>query len=271
MTEQSAERSVRVVDDFYRALQAKDLDAFARLWAADAVYRVPVTPDGVPGEFTGRAAIVAGLGGFFSLFGEVRFTWQAEAMADPRRVLATWEMEIELLAGGTYRNRGTSVFQLERGLITHFTEHVDTAAFLALFSARAATAHRFFALLDGGDLEAWGELWDPHGTWNAPYAPGRLPHPVEGRAEIVAACRELLAGKESFGVEVTGVHAAVNSDAVCVQYRPRAGAAGQADGGEAVAVLRFAGGLVSAWHDYAGPRPSGDGAAVATPGAGAAR
>ncbi|MBC7268464.1 MAG: nuclear transport factor 2 family protein [Streptomyces sp.] len=261
MTEPRAEASVRVVDDFYRALQAKDLDAFARLWAADAVYRVPVTPDGVPGQFAGREAIVAGLGGFFSLFGEVRFTWDAEAMADPRRVLATWEMEIELLAGGTYRNRGASIFQLEQGRIARFTEHVDTAAFLALFSARAATAHRFFGLLGEGDLDAWGELWHPQATLSAPYGPPGAVSPIEGRDEIVTAYRKLLAGYEAFGIEVTGVHAAVNSDAVCVQYRPHTRGAGQAGNGERAAVLRFEDGLVSSWHDYAAGAAGPDGGA----------
>ncbi|WP_053666628.1 nuclear transport factor 2 family protein [Streptomyces sp. MMG1121] len=126
----------KIVQEFYRALQAKDIDAFERLWTADAVYRVPVTPEGVPGAFTGRAAIVAGLRQFFALFGETRVTWDTEPMGDPHKMLATWSLETELLAGGTYRNRGVSIFRLEGERIAEFTEYVDTAAFLRIFAAK---------------------------------------------------------------------------------------------------------------------------------------
>ncbi|TQJ37127.1 nuclear transport factor 2 family protein [Streptomyces sp. NBC_00080] len=247
--------AVRVVHAFYTALEAKDLDAFAELWTADAVYRVPVTPYGVPGEFAGRDAIVAGLRQFFALFGKTRFTWDAEPMGDPRRVLATWTLEIELLGGGTYRNRGASIFRLEHDRIAEFTEYVDTAAFLGLFSATIGTAHRFFELLNAKDLDAWGELWHGQGTITVPYSPQGSPSTIEGKDEIVAAYRELFAAYETFGTELTGVHPAVGSDAVCVQYRIRATLAGGAEyTNDAIAVLRFRDGLISAFHDYVDPR-----------------
>ncbi|GLW08090.1 hypothetical protein Misp01_32200 [Microtetraspora sp. NBRC 13810] len=126
-------RSLRTVDAFYRALQAKDIDRFATLWTRDAVYRVPVTPQGVPGATVGRDAIVSGIGDFFRLFGETRFTWRAEPMLDPRRVMATWTLDIELVAGGTYRNRGVAIFHMDGDRIADFTEYFDTAAFLKAF------------------------------------------------------------------------------------------------------------------------------------------
>ncbi|MFF3643449.1 nuclear transport factor 2 family protein [Streptomyces sp. NPDC002564] len=248
-------RAVRVVDNFYRALRAKDIDAFARLWTADAVYRVPVTPDGVPGQFVGRDTIVAGLGGFLSLFGEVRLTWDAEPMGDPHKVLATWTMEVELLAGGLYRNRGASVFRLEQDRIAEFSEHVDTAAFLGVFAARIGTAQRFFELLRAQDIDAWGELWHEDGTLTVPYAPDGFPSLVEGRAAIVTAYKRLLSAYEKFDTELTGVHPAVNSDAVCVQYTVHALLPDGSDRThENIAVLRFRDGLISAHHDYFDPR-----------------
>ncbi|MGX1915725.1 nuclear transport factor 2 family protein [Streptomyces phaeochromogenes] len=248
-------RGVRVAHDFYRALQAKDMDAFAELWTQDAVYRVPVTPDGVPGEFVGRNTIVAGLRGFFALFGEVRLTWDAEPMGDPRQVLATWTLEVELLAGGTYRNRGVSVFRLEGGRIAEFTEYVDTAAFLGLFAAKVGTARRFFDLLHAKDIGAWGELWHERGAITVPYPPDGFPSLVEGKDEIVAAYQELLPVYEKFDTELTGVHPAVNSDAICVEYRVHARLVnGAVYTNDNIAVFRFQDGLISVYHDYFDPR-----------------
>jgi ketosteroid isomerase-like protein len=126
-------RAVRVADAFYRALQAKDLDALAALWARDAVWRAPITAGGGPGKTVGREAIVEFLRGAFEVFGDVRFAWRLERMLDPSRALATWTLDNELVAGGRYRNQGVAIFAVRRGLIVEFEEHFDTAAWLATF------------------------------------------------------------------------------------------------------------------------------------------
>lgn len=126
----------RVADEFYRALEAKDIDRFARLWAEDAVYRVPVTPEGVPGALVGRDAIVSGLAEFFRLFGDTDFTWELEPMRDPDKVHAVWSLDIDLVAGGRYVNNGAAVLELERGRIVEFTEWFDTAGYLEVFGTR---------------------------------------------------------------------------------------------------------------------------------------
>ena len=131
----SGGRAVRVADAFYRALQAKDLEAFAALWAPDAVWRAPITADGGPGVTVGRDAIVELLRGAFEIFGEVRFTWRLERMLDPSRVLAFWTLDNELVAGGRYRNQGVAIFTVRRDLIVEFEEHFDTAAWLATFGS----------------------------------------------------------------------------------------------------------------------------------------
>jgi ketosteroid isomerase-like protein len=125
--------AVDVVHAFYRSLQAKDIEAFAALWTPDAVYRVPVTPEGAPGQTVGRDAIVSSLREFFALFCDTRFTWQPEPMSDPQRAMATWTLDIQLRTGGTYQNRGVAIFQLKDGKISDFTEYFDTAAFLNAF------------------------------------------------------------------------------------------------------------------------------------------
>ncbi|MFG1711127.1 nuclear transport factor 2 family protein [Nonomuraea sp. M3C6] len=126
-------RSIRVAQAFYEALEAKDIDRFATLWTKDAVYRVPATADGSPGQLVGRDAIVSGIGEFFKLFGDTQFEWKIEPMLDPRRVIATWSLDIDLVAGGTYRNRGVAIIQVSGDRIAEFTEYFDTHAFLQTF------------------------------------------------------------------------------------------------------------------------------------------
>jgi ketosteroid isomerase-like protein len=136
--ERRRQRNIHTVNAFYQALQSKDIDTFATLWTVDAVYRVPVTPEGVPGATVGRDAIVAGLREFFALFATVRFTWTVEPMLDPTRMLAFWALDIDLVAGGKYLNRGVSIFQMRGDRIADFDEYFDTRAFLDTFAPSAS-------------------------------------------------------------------------------------------------------------------------------------
>jgi ketosteroid isomerase-like protein len=124
------ERSVRTGDALYSALQAKDLEAFAPLWAVDAVSVLPVNP---PGEVHGRDEIVQGIGFFFMATGAVTIDWQVRPMLNPHTVVATWTMQAELLAGGAYRNRGVNILQVRGDEIVHSEEYLDTVAFLDAF------------------------------------------------------------------------------------------------------------------------------------------
>lgn len=126
-------RSVRVANAFYEALQAKDIDAYAALWTSDAVWWAPITAEGGPGEIVGRDAIVANLRGAFEVFGDVQFTWEVEPLLDPRHALATWTLDIELLPGGRYLNRGVAIFRLRGDRIARFAEHFDTVAWQEVF------------------------------------------------------------------------------------------------------------------------------------------
>lgn len=124
------QRSIATADALYRALTAKDLDAFAAVWAPDAISRMPLTP---PGEIHGRDGIVEGIGFFFMVVGEVTMTWQVRPLLDPHEVVSTWTMEAPLLAGGVYRNRGAQIMRIHGDQIVDNTEFLDTAAFLAAF------------------------------------------------------------------------------------------------------------------------------------------
>ncbi|GAB3768839.1 nuclear transport factor 2 family protein [Microlunatus parietis] len=245
----------RIVHAFYRALQAKDIDAFAELWTEDAVYRVPVDPAGKPGALVGREAIVSGLRGFFALFGKTQFTWEVEPLRDPNQVMATWSLDIELLAGGRYRNRGVAIFRFRRNRIVEFVEYFDTAAFLGVFAAKIDTARRFFHLLHTKEIDAWAELWHEQGKIIVPYPPDGFPSVIDGKTEILRSFRELFEVYQTFDTELTGVHPAVDSDAICVEYTVAATLInGERYTNDNLAVFRFQDGLISAYHDYFDPR-----------------
>jgi ketosteroid isomerase-like protein len=59
-------------------------------------------------------------------------------LLDPESVLASWTLENQLTAGGTYSNAGLSMFRLRDGLVSEYIEYYDPAAFVAAFGPAAA-------------------------------------------------------------------------------------------------------------------------------------
>jgi ketosteroid isomerase-like protein len=117
------------------------------------------------------------------------------------------------------------------------------------------SAIRFFELLGRKDIDAWAELWHPDAQITVPYPPEGFPEVIEGKEQILAGFRGLFAKFESFDAKLTGIYPAADSDAVCVEYRPTAVLAdGTEYTNQNIAVFRFDGGLITAYHDYFDPR-----------------
>jgi ketosteroid isomerase-like protein len=120
---------------------------------------------------------------------------------------------------------------------------------------RVRVVRRFYELLAGKDIDAWGELWHDDARIVVPYPVQGFPSLIEGKETILSGFRALFANFESFQSELTSVYPAADSDAVCVEYRNRATLA---DGSEYtndnIAVFLFRDGLISAYHDYFDPR-----------------
>jgi uncharacterized protein len=120
---------------------------------------------------------------------------------------------------------------------------------------RLEVVQRFFDLLGRKEIDAWGELWHEDARIIVFYPPQAFPPVIEGKAEILAGFRSLFANFDSFQAELTGIYPAADSDAVCVEYRPRATLAGGIEYTNAnITVFRFEEGLVSEYHDYFDPR-----------------
>jgi ketosteroid isomerase-like protein len=114
---------------------------------------------------------------------------------------------------------------------------------------------RFFELMHRKELDAWGELWNENGRIIVFYPPDGFGTSIDGKAEILRAFRGLFANFQSFDYELTGLYPAADSDAVVVEYRPRATLVdGTEYTNDNIAVFRFKDGLIDAYHDYFDPR-----------------
>jgi ketosteroid isomerase-like protein len=109
-------------------LSAKDIDAWADLWAEDAVQDMPFSPVGFPARVEGRDALITHYAALPDATGRMvfvdRVTWP---MLDPNVVLMEYRGEIEILpTGRDYDNAyaGLFVFDAE-GLIMLFREYFD--------------------------------------------------------------------------------------------------------------------------------------------------
>ena len=114
---------------------------------------------------------------------------------------------------------------------------------------------KFFELMHRKEIDAWGELWHEDGRIIVFYPPEGFGSIIDGKAEILKAFRGLFANFKSFDYELTGLYPAADSDAVVVEYEPRATLVdGREYANSNVAVFRFKHGLIDTYHDYFDPR-----------------
>lgn len=127
-------RNVAAAHAFLDLLSTKDMDAWADLWADEAVQDMPFAPAGFPARVEGRDALVAHYASLPDATGRMVFLDRADhAMLDPNVVLMEYRGEIEILpAGRDYNNiyAGLFVFDAE-GRITLFREFFDPTVLTA--------------------------------------------------------------------------------------------------------------------------------------------
>jgi ketosteroid isomerase-like protein len=87
---------------------------------------------------------------------------------------------------------------------------------------RVQVVRRFFQLLHDKDIDTWATLWQPQGKILVYYPAEGFPRLIEGKDQITAGFQDLIKTFRSFDTEQMQIFPAATSDAVCVQYRPRA-------------------------------------------------
>ncbi|MFG1711126.1 nuclear transport factor 2 family protein [Nonomuraea sp. M3C6] len=118
-----------------------------------------------------------------------------------------------------------------------------------------AAVREFFRLLSIKDVTGWGTLWHSDAVITVPYPPDGFASAIRGKNDIVSSFHDMFANFETFDAQITGIYAAFDSDAVCVEYRNVATLIGGTEyTNDNIAVFRFKGGLISEYHDYFDPR-----------------
>lgn len=118
-------RNRQVVEDFFAALEAMDLERFVGLWAEDGVQSMPFSPEGFPRRLEGREAVRNQYRSLPENYRSMRFPREILAMDDPARFVVRYTGEIELKDGGLYDNSYVGLFTVRDGQIAEFVEYFD--------------------------------------------------------------------------------------------------------------------------------------------------
>ncbi|MBD2259326.1 nuclear transport factor 2 family protein [Pseudanabaena sp. FACHB-2040] len=130
---QQTEQAVR---NFLTSLENKDMEAFAQVWAEDAVQDMPYSPEGFPRRVEGRENLIRHYAGWPETSGQANFTRELVfyPMQDPTMVFAEWHGVVEIVpTGRTYDQRYGGLFHVVDGKIVLFREYYDPIVFKYAF------------------------------------------------------------------------------------------------------------------------------------------
>lgn len=121
-------RNVASANTFLDLLTAKDMAAWAELWAVNAVQDMPFSPPGFPKRVEGKAALIEHYSGLPAATGRMVFVERVvRPLLDQNVVLLEYRGEIEILpTGKDYDNIYAGLFEFdENAKIALFREYYD--------------------------------------------------------------------------------------------------------------------------------------------------
>lgn len=130
------QQTKQIVRTFLESLETKDMDAFASVWAEDAVQDMPYSPDGHPKRVVGKDALLALYSGWPENSGEADFTSELVfyTMQDPRTVFVEYKGTVEVLpTDRIYKQVYGGLFHVVDNKIQLFREYYDPAPFAWAF------------------------------------------------------------------------------------------------------------------------------------------
>ncbi len=134
---QQTEQAVR---DFLTALETKDMEKFAQVWAEDAVQHMPYSPKGFPKQVSGKANLMEHYKAWPKISGKANFTDHLVIypMQDPEMVFVEFKGDVYIISTGrNYRQVYGGLFHVEQGKIMLFREYYDPAPFQYAFDLKA--------------------------------------------------------------------------------------------------------------------------------------
>ena len=129
-------RTAEAVRAFLVALEEKDMEAFADLWAEDAVQDMPYSPKGHPKRVVGKGNLVNLYSGWPENSGKADFTSHLVfyPMQDPETVFVEFKGDVEIIpTGRRYEQTYGGLFNVVNGKIALFREYYDPAPFAWAF------------------------------------------------------------------------------------------------------------------------------------------
>lgn len=130
------QQTEQVVRDFLTSLEVKDMDAFAAVWAEDAVQDMPYAPEGFPRRVEGRDNLIEHYSDWPTVSGAANFTDELVfyPMQNPSMVFAEWRGVVEIIpTGRVYEQRYGGLFHVVNGEIMLFREYFDPIVFTYAF------------------------------------------------------------------------------------------------------------------------------------------
>ncbi len=130
------QQTKQVVRDFLTALEEKNMQKFARVWADDAVQDMPYSPEGFPKRVEGKANLIKHYGAWPKISGKANFTKALimHSMQDPELVYVEYKGEVDVIpTGRVYKQTYGGLFHVENGKIKLFREYYDPAVFAYAF------------------------------------------------------------------------------------------------------------------------------------------
>lgn len=126
----------RVVKDMLSALESKDMDKFAGVWADDAVQDMPYSPEGFPKRVNGKSAIIDLYAKWPETSGKTDFTSQLilYSMVDPETIFVEFKGNVDIVPTGRhYTQHYGGLYHIENGKIKLYREYYDPEPFKYAF------------------------------------------------------------------------------------------------------------------------------------------
>lgn len=126
----------QTVQQFLKALEEKNMEAFADTLAEDMVQDMPYSPVGFPTRVTGKANVEALYSQWPETSGKTDFTSQLKfyPMTDPEKVFVEFTGEVEIIpTGRMYHQKYGGLFHIEKGKIKLYREYYNPEPFKYAF------------------------------------------------------------------------------------------------------------------------------------------
>ena len=130
------QKTKQAVIDFLTALEDKDMDKFASVWAEDAVQDMPFSPEGFPKRVEGKDNLIKHYAAWPEISGQANFADELVfyPMQDATMVFVEWRGDIEMISTGRqYKQRYGGLFHVVDGKIELFREYYDPIVFKYAF------------------------------------------------------------------------------------------------------------------------------------------